>query len=59
MRSELAGLPDDQRDALLMHHVAGLTLDEIAGVTGAGRETVKSRLRYGVRRLRRRLRRSP
>ena len=29
-----------------------MTLDEIAAVTGAGRETIKSRLRYALHKLR-------
>ena len=44
-------LPDEQRDAFLLHEEAGLNLDAIAFVTGAPRETVKSRLRYAVRKL--------
>ena len=31
----------------------GMTLDEIANATGTGRETVKSRLRYALNKLRR------
>lgn len=45
-------LPLVQREAFLLHQEAGLTLDEIGEVTGTGRETVKSRLRYAVARLR-------
>lgn len=48
----LALLPDEQRDAFLLHEEGGLTLDEIAEVTGVGRETAKSRLRYALSRLR-------
>lgn len=48
----IAGLPANQRDAFLLHEEGGLTLDEIAFVTGTGRETVKSRLRYAVAKLR-------
>ncbi len=36
-----------------MHEEAGLTLSEIGEVTGVGRETVKSRLRYALASLRR------
>jgi RNA polymerase sigma-70 factor (ECF subfamily) len=32
-----------------------MTLEEIAQATGVGRETAKSRLRYALERLRRRL----
>jgi RNA polymerase sigma-70 factor, ECF subfamily len=45
-------LPAAQREAFLLHEEGGLTLEEIAQVTGTGRETVKSRLRYALSRLR-------
>lgn len=45
-------LPGPQREAFLLHEEAGMTLDEIAAVVGAGRETIKSRLRYALARLR-------
>ena len=48
-------LPDEQRDAFLLHEEGGLTLDEIAFVTDANRETVKSRLRYASNKLKRAL----
>lgn len=48
----LALLPDEQRDAFLLHEEGGLTLEEIAEVTGVGRETAKSRLRYALSKLR-------
>jgi RNA polymerase sigma-70 factor (ECF subfamily) len=48
----LALLPDEQRNAFLLHEEGGLTLDEIAEVTGVGRETAKSRLRYALAKLR-------
>lgn len=48
----LALLPDEQREAFLLHEEGGLTLDEIADVTGVGRETAKSRLRYALAKLR-------
>jgi RNA polymerase sigma-70 factor (ECF subfamily) len=51
-RSALAGLPPEQREALSLRLDAGLSQEEVAQVTGVGRETVKSRLRYGVRKLR-------
>ena len=44
--------PPDQRDAFLLQYEAGLSLAEIAALTGAGIETVKSRLRYAVGKLR-------
>jgi RNA polymerase sigma-70 factor (ECF subfamily) len=55
----LRSLPDEQRDVFLLHEEAGLSLDEIATVTGCKRETAKSRLRYAVRKLREALDESP
>lgn len=49
----LAELPEAQREAVLLKEEAELSLEEIAQVTGTGRETVKSRLRYALARLRR------
>jgi RNA polymerase sigma-70 factor (ECF subfamily) len=49
----IEALPDAQREAFLLHEEAGLTLAEIGEVTGVGRETVKSRLRYALASLRR------
>lgn len=50
---ELIGaLPDEQREAFLLHEEGGLGIDGIAEVTGVGRETAKSRLRYAVSKLR-------
>ena len=48
----LALLPPEQREAFLLHEEGGLTLEEIAAVTGTGRETAKSRLRYALGKLR-------
>ncbi len=48
----LAELPEAQREAMLLKEEAGLSLEEIAQATGTGRETVKSRLRYALARLR-------
>ena len=45
-------LPDAQREAFLLHEEGGLTIDEIAMLTGVGHETAKSRLRYAMARLR-------
>jgi len=51
LESALLLLPDEQRDVFLLHEEAGLNLEAIAFVTGAPRETVKSRLRYAVKKL--------
>jgi len=45
-------LPQAQRQAFLLHEEGGLSVDEIAAVTGTDREAVKSRLRYAVSKLR-------
>jgi len=48
----LATLPIEQRDVFLLHQESGLTIDEIATITGVNRETAKSRFRYAVAKLR-------
>jgi RNA polymerase sigma-70 factor (ECF subfamily) len=51
---ELLGkMPAAQRDVFLMHEETGMSLPEIAEVMGVSRDTVKSRLRYALQRLRR------
>lgn len=44
-------LPTEQRDAFLLHEEAGLSVTEIARVTGVNPETAKSRIRYAVQKL--------
>jgi RNA polymerase sigma-70 factor (ECF subfamily) len=41
-----------QREAFLLRAEGGLSIDEIAAVTGVNRETAKSRLRFALSRLR-------
>jgi RNA polymerase sigma-70 factor (ECF subfamily) len=48
----LDGLPALQRAAFLLHHEDGLSLDEMTQVLNAEFETVKSRLRYALSKLR-------
>jgi RNA polymerase sigma-70 factor (ECF subfamily) len=48
----LIRLPAVQREAFLLHQEGGLDLAAIAALTGAGIETVKSRLRYALAKLR-------
>ncbi len=48
----LEELPAPQRETFLMAEEGGLSLEEIAAATTTGRETVKSRLRYAVGKLR-------
>ena len=45
-------LPEEQRDVFVLFADAGLSLEEIAEVTGVVQETAKSRLRYARARLR-------
>jgi RNA polymerase sigma-70 factor, ECF subfamily len=52
LHAALACLPPVQRDAFLLQQESGLSLAEIAALTGVGVETVKSRLRYAVAKLR-------
>jgi RNA polymerase sigma-70 factor, ECF subfamily len=52
LKQAIASLPEEQRSAILLKEDAALSLAEIAQVTGVNRETVKSRLRYGIKRLR-------
>lgn len=52
LRSALDTLPIEQREAFLLHEEAEMGLADIGQVTGANTETVKSRLRYAVKKLR-------
>ncbi|MCW8888678.1 MAG: sigma-70 family RNA polymerase sigma factor, partial [Gammaproteobacteria bacterium] len=49
---EVAVLPREQRDAFLLKEESGLSLEQIATMLDVGRETIKSRLRYAMKRLR-------
>ena len=48
----LDALPPEQREVVVMRLEQELTLEEIGAITGVGRETVKSRLRYAMDKLR-------
>lgn len=48
----LDALPAPQREAFLLAEEGGLSLEEIAAATATGCETIKSRLRYAVGKLR-------
>jgi RNA polymerase sigma-70 factor (ECF subfamily) len=52
LQAALRALPDEQRVAIQLRLAQELPLEQIADITGVGRETVKSRLRYAVDKLR-------
>jgi RNA polymerase sigma-70 factor, ECF subfamily len=45
-------LPDAQRQALVLHHVVGMSVPELAAELEVSFDTAKSRLRLGMERLR-------
>ncbi len=51
----LETLPETQREVFLLREESGLSLEEIASVTGINLEAAKSRLRYALAKLRREL----
>jgi RNA polymerase sigma-70 factor (ECF subfamily) len=54
LQMALEEMPAEQREAFVMRMEMGLGLEEIAEATGAGHETVKSRLRYALAKVRQR-----
>lgn len=48
-------LPEPQKEVFLLYEKSGLTLDEIATITGSSFESTKSRLRYAVKKIRQHL----
>ena len=55
LKNALQTLPPAQRETVMLKHIAGMNLDEIATIQGEGRQTVKSRLRYAMIKLRQHL----
>nr|WP_272494032.1 RNA polymerase sigma factor [Stenotrophomonas mori] len=55
LREAMAELPMEQQEVLILRLEQELSLEEIGQITGVGRETVKSRLRYAMDKLRARL----
>lgn len=51
----LSGLPEEQREVFVLREYNGIPFKEIAEVTGVSENTVKSRMRYALEGLRRRL----
>jgi RNA polymerase sigma factor (sigma-70 family) len=52
----IAELPDEQREVFVAHEIEGRSFKQIAAATGVGINTLLSRKRYAVLRLRERLR---
>lgn len=52
LKLELQRLPEEQREVFLLKEESGLTLEQIGDMLGLGRETIKSRMRYALKRLR-------
>ena len=48
----MEGLPLEQREAFLLKEQGEFSLDDIAAITGAGMEAIKSRVRYALKKLR-------
>lgn len=51
VRNALATLPEEYREAVVMHDLGGIPYEEIARLTGAQLGTVKSRISRGRKRL--------
>ncbi|AKQ65322.1 RNA polymerase sigma-70 factor, ECF subfamily [Myxococcus hansupus] len=51
----LAALPEEQREVFTLREYSGIPFKDIAEVTGVSENTVKSRMRYALEGLRRRL----
>lgn len=52
VRKLLEGLPDDQREVIIMRHYADLSFKEIAQLTNCSINTALGRMRYGLFNLR-------
>ena len=48
----IADLPEAQREAFLLKENTGLSVEQIAEITGVNAETAKSRIRYAMNKLR-------
>ena len=55
LQRALLSLPPDQREVFILREQAGLPFREIAAITGANENTVKSRMRYALLGLRKAL----
>jgi RNA polymerase sigma-70 factor (ECF subfamily) len=52
LHAAIHALPAEQKEALILQQFSGMSLEEIAQLVAAPVETVKSRLRYAMRKLR-------
>jgi RNA polymerase sigma-70 factor (ECF subfamily) len=52
LEQAIGTLPDDQREVFLMRESADLSFKEIADIIGVSENTVKSRMRYALEKLR-------
>jgi RNA polymerase sigma-70 factor (ECF subfamily) len=55
LQKVLRELPEEQREVVLMRIWSGMTLEEVSAATGAPLNTVASRYRYALEKLRERL----
>lgn len=55
LHEAIRALPSEQREALVLQQFNGMSLEEIAQLTATPVETIKSRLRYAMRKLRQHL----
>lgn len=51
LQQAISKLPLEQKEVLILHQFSELTIAEIAALTGAKAETVKTRLRYAMQKL--------
>jgi RNA polymerase sigma-70 factor, ECF subfamily len=56
LQAALLELPEEQREVVMMRVWSGMTLEEIASTSGVSLNTVASRYRYALEKLRERLR---
>jgi len=52
MQAAIATLPDEQREIFLLREISDLQFNEIAEIVGVPENTVKSRMRYALEKLR-------
>ncbi len=52
LHAAIAELPEAQREAFLLKENTGLSVEQIAEITGVNAETAKSRIRYALNKLR-------